>query len=65
LRINQSRLNSGNAIKKYKIKALLAEPTKRERKKKGDIGYKLKPVSGLILILNQQSNHVNQKIVCF
>jgi hypothetical protein len=43
LRINQSRLNSENAIKEYKIKALLAEPTKRERKNKGDIGKSPKP----------------------
>jgi len=43
LRINQSRLNSGNAIKEYKIKALLVEPIKRERKKKGVIGKRPKP----------------------
>jgi hypothetical protein len=65
LRINQSRLNSGNAIKEYKIKVLLVEPIKRERKKKGVIGYKPKPVSRIIPISNQKSNLVNQKTVCF
>jgi stalled ribosome alternative rescue factor ArfA len=65
LRINQSRLNSRNAIKEYKIKALLIEPIKRERKKKGDIGYKPKGVSKLIRVSNQESFIVNQKIGCF
>jgi hypothetical protein len=57
LRINQSRLNSGNVIKEYKIKALLVEPTKRERKKKVDIGKK--PLPSMVVFKSDIVNHTS------